>query len=340
MTGRPLQQTSDSDVSKLDPGFVGEIAGSFNDRRLQLFILPTEKCNFRCTYCYEKFDIGRMKPATVKAVKAFIDRRIHQLDVLSVEWFGGEPLLAKPVIIDVAQHIHSSLASNSPVMYSGSMTTNGYLLDGDTATTLIRLGVRSFQISLDGPPDVHDESRVRADGSGSFSEIWRNLLTLRRSDLSFEVMLRLHFTPATAARLYSLIDLINDAFAEDSRFKVVFKAVTRLGGENDHKLELFHPQAERDAIASFQQHLRHKSQLITHGRYEPKICYAAKPNSFVIRADGRLGKCTVALYDDRNTVGHITEDGRIAIDNDKLRPWMNGFETLSLKELGCPVRAL
>jgi uncharacterized protein len=319
---------------------LGEIAGSFSDRRLQLFVLPTEKCNFRCTYCYEKFDIGRMKPATVEAVKAFISQRIPTLDVLSVEWFGGEPLLAKPVILDISEHIQLSLESAPSVVYAGSMTTNGYLLDLATATALVGLQVRSFQISLDGPPDVHDESRVRADGSGTFSEIWDNLLALRDSDLSFQVMLRLHFTPKTAARLHALIDLINEAFGEDSRFNVAFKAVTRMGGENDHQLELFSPPAERETIASFRKRLRRQSQEIWHHRKQPQICYAAKPNSFVIRADGRLAKCTVALYDDRNTVGRIDEGGRIMIDNDKLRPWMKGFESLSLKELGCPVRAL
>lgn len=317
-----------------------EIAGSFDDRRLQLFILPTEKCNFRCTYCYEKFDIGRMKPAIVKMVKAFIDRRLEHLDFLSVEWFGGEPLTAKAVVLDIARHIHASLESVPSVVYSGSMTTNGYLLDGDTATALTQLGVRSFQISLDGPPEVHDESRVKADGSGTFSEIWHNLLTLRDSDLSFEVMLRLHFTPATADRLYSLIDLINDSFFGDNRFKVTFKSVNRLGGENDHKLELFDPQKKREVIASFERHLRQKSQSIVHGQIGPQICYAAKPNSFVIRADGRIGKCTVALYDNRNTVGRIAEDGRVVIDNDKMRPWMKGFETLSAEELGCPLHTL
>ncbi|WP_190047905.1 radical SAM protein [Streptomyces galilaeus] len=300
----------------MDPILFGGIPGSFDDRRLQLFIIPAGKCKFRCTYCYERCNLGHMEPEVVQAVKAFIDRRLEHLDTLSVEWFGGDPLLAKPVIMDVAQHISSSLGSVPSIGYSGSVTTNGYLLDGDTAAALIRLGVRSFQISLDGPPDVHDESRVRADGCGTFCEIWDNLLALRDSDLSFDAILRLYFTPATAARLHSLIDLVNDAFADDSRFKVIFKAVARLGGENDHKLELFSPKTEREWIAPFRHHLFYESQLITHGPDEPQIWYAAKPNSFVIRADGHFSQSTVASCDDRNTLGCITEDGLIVIDND------------------------
>lgn len=152
--------------------------------------------------------------------------------------------------------------------------------------------------------------------------------------------MRLHFTPGTAPNLFSLIDLINSDFGEDSRFKVAFKAVSRLGGENDHKIELFSRPAELETMAAFQRHLRNEGQLITHNRYDPQICYAAKPNSFVIRADGRIAKCTVALYDDRNTVGHISEDGRILIDNRKLQTWMRGFKSLSLAELGCPLHSL
>ncbi|MEU0119027.1 radical SAM protein [Streptomyces bobili] len=318
MASRPQgpQQVFRYDRSEVNPSLLGGIPGPFDDRRLQLFIRPAEKCNFRCAYCYERFHIGRMEPEVVQAVKAFIDRRMEHFDALSVEWFGGEPLLAEPVIADVARHINSSLGSFPSLGCSGSVTTNGYLLDRGTAAALIALGVRSFQISLDGPPDVHDESRVRADGCGTFCEIWDNLLDLHDSDLSFDVILRLYFTPATAAHLHSLIDLINDAFADDSRFKVVFKAVARLGGENDHELEMFNPRAESEMVAPFRRHLLYGSQLITHGRDEPRIWYAAKPNSFVIRADRRLGKCTVASCGDPNTLGCITEDGRIVIDSD------------------------
>ncbi len=217
-----------------------------------------------------------MKPPIVQAVKAFIVRRITQLDALSVEWFGGEPLLAKPVIVDIAEHIRSSLSSFPAVMYSGSLTTNGYFLDGATASALTGLGIRSFQISLDGPPDVHDQSRVRTDGSGTCSDIWHTLLTMYDSDLTFEVMLRLHFTPATASRLYELIDLINESFADDVRFKVAFKAVSRLGGENDHMLELFRPDVEQDTIAAFQGHLRRRAEPTAPDGPSPRITRPTK----------------------------------------------------------------
>ncbi|TOB10108.1 hypothetical protein, partial [Vibrio parahaemolyticus] len=50
------------------------------------------------------------------------------------------------------------------------------------------------------------------------------------------------------------------------------------------------------------------------GRY---ICYASKANSFGIRANGQIVKCTVALEDERNMVGTINPDGTIDIINKK-----------------------
>lgn len=72
----------------------------------------------------------------------------------------------------------------------------------------------------------------------------------------------------------------------------------------------------------------------------PYICYAAKPNSLLIRADGRIGKCTVALTDERNTIGQVNPDGTLTIDNDRLRPWVRGLATLDARALECPLSGL
>jgi len=36
------------------------ILATLNPKSLELILYPTEQCNFRCTYCYEDFLIGRM----------------------------------------------------------------------------------------------------------------------------------------------------------------------------------------------------------------------------------------------------------------------------------------
>ena len=62
---------------------------AFNPSHLNLILFPTEQCNFRCTYCYEDFEIGRMSSGVVRGVKALLDARIDSLTSLLVSWFGG-----------------------------------------------------------------------------------------------------------------------------------------------------------------------------------------------------------------------------------------------------------
>ena len=71
---------------------------------------------------------------------------------------------------------------------------------------------------------------------------------------------------------------------------------------------------------------------------EPYICYAARPNSLLIRSNGRIGKCTVAFDDDRNDLGKVEDDGTISIDNQKLTPWIRGLGTLDVADTGCPIQ--
>src|SRR2546426_838955 len=82
-----------------------ELAEWLRNDHLHLILFPTEQCNFRCTYCYEDFAIGRMTAATVASIKRLIDRRLRGLRSLVVSWFGGEPLLARAVVEEISQHI-------------------------------------------------------------------------------------------------------------------------------------------------------------------------------------------------------------------------------------------
>jgi uncharacterized protein len=76
------------------------------------------------------------------------------------------------------------------------------------------------------------------------------------------------------------------------------------------------------------------------GDHGSPLCYAAMGNSFVIRSDGRVGKCTVALDDDRNTVGMLCDDGSIRIRDARFRPWIRGLFDGDQAALACPLRGL
>lgn len=63
---------------------LGQIAAALDNDFLHLILLPTEQCNLRCTYCYERFEVGRMTRQVVDAVKGLITCRAHTLKALNV----------------------------------------------------------------------------------------------------------------------------------------------------------------------------------------------------------------------------------------------------------------
>jgi uncharacterized protein len=320
---------------------VAQFRESFDPAYLNLFILPTEHCNFRCTYCYEDFKLGRMSPEVVRGVKRLLSKRLPSLHTLDVSWFGGEPLLAMPVIEEVSEHILGLTGSSShPVTYRATITTNGYRLDLPTIRRLVTLGVTESQVSLDGLAQTHDRTRRRSDGVGTFERIWSNLVSLRDSDVPFKILLRVHFSPDNYSEIDELVSTLNSEFSGDPRFTVFFKSIARLGSANDKSLVIFTGAAAGVAKRSLQSRLDSGFAVFEDAPVEAGtaagICYAAKPNSLVIRSNGTVGKCTVALSDDRNVVGRLTEDGNLDIDQRKLRVWLAGFQTLEKKSLECP----
>lgn len=215
---------------------------------LDLHILPTEKCNFRCLYCYEDFKIGRMKPEIIKGIKNLIKKRIHELKQLRISWFGGEPLIATHVVLDIS-HFAKNLAEKNNCLFHFGMTTNGYLLDKNRFDLLINAGINAFQISLDGTEELHNKTRLRADGAGTFNTIWANLLSMANSDKQFEVVLRIHVTPENHNNIYQLLTLIKSNMGGDNRFRIFLKAIANLGGTNSGTFDVLTGKTKTEVLA-------------------------------------------------------------------------------------------
>lgn len=289
-----------------------------DNSRLHLIIMPTEKCNFRCKYCYEKFENGLMNRETIEGIKCLIENRGRTLKRLEIGWFGGEPLLASDEVIEISNH-SCSLSKVLGFEFYSSMSTNGSLLVASVFHDLIKAGVRVFQISIDGSSEYHDLTRIGATGRGTYETIMSNLEQMRQSSLPFSVALRLHVTSQNYDSFPLLAKHLEQKFGGDSRFKVYFKSIEDLGGpgssagiklkssQDIHQLESLFPS---DMIAE-------RSQS------NPKVCYAAAGNSLVIRSTGDISKCTVALDNPLNVVGRINRDGTISSDSQRFGKWVS-----------------
>ena len=309
------------------------LAESLDNSLLHLILHPTERCNFRCTYCYERFDIGRMPPWVVDGVRRLIASR-DDLSTLQIGWFGGEPLVAMPVIRQIARSAQAICADRG-IAYGSDMTTNGYRLDLATLRECLDLGIDHFQISLDGDAADHDRTRVMASGQGTFETIWRNVAAALATPWSFRMVLRIHYHAGNLGSVHALIDRLCEAYEGEGRLSLFFKNVSPLGGPNDGAFPFLDRAHHAEARAGFLERL--DGRLGTEGGAEGYICYACKPNSLIVRADGSLSKCTVALYDDHNKVGRLRPDGTLDLDGARMAPWLEALVRGDDEDRACPV---
>jgi uncharacterized protein len=103
-----------------------------------------------------------------------LDDKLSIIKSLSVNWFGGEPLVGKQPLLTLSDAFIER-CERASVRYSASITTNGYLLDENTCAQLRDRKVKSAQVSLDGPPEVHNRMRPLVGGRGTFWQIVENM---------------------------------------------------------------------------------------------------------------------------------------------------------------------
>jgi len=311
------------------------VGACVSNRHLHLIVMPTEGCNFRCTYCYESFQQGRMSRGIERGIRSLLTRRASGLDNLRLSWFGGEPLLARDIVMRIQAHA-KRLATVSPgMMMSADMTTNGYLLSRSLLAKLAHLGIRSYQITLDGMKDDHDRMRLRADGRATFDRIWSNILASRDVEESFEISIRLHVDRTNIGRIPLFLREYEREFKDDPRYSLLIRPLSRLGGVGDSRVKSV-SRRDKERLAAILE--KRGQRLVDPGdrRGSMGICYAAKGNSFVVRADGRLNKCTVALEAEENQIGRLQADGSVDIDGGKAAYWLRGLWTGEDAVLACP----
>jgi len=288
---------------------------------LELILLASEDCNFRCVYCYEKFKRGTMQPEVRDGVRALTLQRARYLKELAVTWFGGEPLYGWEAIEELGPFF-KDITDRHNIAYYSTMTTNAYLLTEDRAEKLLRWGCRQFQITLDGLPEEHNCKRVGRDGSPTYEVILENLRALHRTSERFRVNLRMNFDENNAPRLAEFLEAMSREFGGDKRYMMRFYPIGEWGGPNDETLPTCGDVQQDQVIRDLREKaetlgLRTEGGILGSEHRGNQVCYAARPYNFIVGASGKLMKCTIALDDhERNVVGHLHPNGTMELKNE------------------------
>jgi uncharacterized protein len=128
-----------------------------------IFML-TSACNLRCDYCFEYEHASRnmSKETALQGIRFLLS---NSGEKVNLTLFGGEPLIRKdflPWFLKTA--VAEGKKANKKVGFS--MTTNGTLLDRETAD-LLKRGKVHIHLSADGNAEAQDVHRKQADNTGS-----------------------------------------------------------------------------------------------------------------------------------------------------------------------------
>lgn len=165
-------------------------------RPLRFVFCPSYQCNLRCTYCFEtdlpsnpnKFMSSETLDDSINAAEEISKEKSGKVD--SVELFGGEPLLLKNKPF-VERILNFAREKNAPV----TIITNGVMAKDFIDILLpVRDITEMLQITIDGPPEIHDKRRKYPSGKGSFDEISQSIDLLLKNNINTNVRVNIDNT--------------------------------------------------------------------------------------------------------------------------------------------------
>ncbi len=137
-------------------------------------IALTYRCNLACRFCYAGCSCRKDEPAPAvemssEEIEVVLRRIRNEAEVPSVSFTGGEPTLREdlPKLVRCAARIGLRV----------NLITNGTLLTDSLAGDLRRAGLRSAQVSVEGPTAAVHDALVGVEGS--FERTMRGIEALK-----------------------------------------------------------------------------------------------------------------------------------------------------------------
>ena len=281
------------------------IKAALGQEECTFVILTTTKCNAHCYYCYEQgIPAQDIRTKDVIQICSFIEGkcnllRTNGLKKLSIQWFGGEPLLNPTVIATISKRLIAYCEANG-IEYAADIVTNGSLLTEGLARSMHDDWlIHSCQISLDGTKEIYEQAKDFA-----FPDAFEQALAAIRilATVGVRVSVRLNYDGIHHDDVVKLIAILHE---QQSMYKYTCKVYyKRLYGKNENA-SLFGDYKIIDA-------------LYDAGFYRPGVknfkrraiaCGAVSPSYYVINPDGTVHKCTHLLNNDKLSaqIGNLSD---------------------------------
>lgn len=274
---------------------------------LHLILAPTLKCNFNCFYCYEEKNNIVMSEDIKEKILKLIENNAKMKRNISIDWYGGEPMIEKDFIFSISKLIVEICEKNC-VTYTSNMITNGYLITNEDLLKFKQSNIRSFQITVDGNQDIHNQRRVFSDGRDSYNKIIENITMLIKN--KFYVKVRINIDKEN---YLNNSQLLNDLSNIDDQYLTI-----RFGKLKDFNCEKYCGNKKYFSTEEFSKIFCQKQvQLYEYGflnsaramypQLKRNRCVADAINSFVIGPFGEVYNCISDVGIKSQVIGYIQD---------------------------------
>ncbi|MEZ5143512.1 MAG: radical SAM protein [Acidimicrobiales bacterium] len=303
---------------------VAELRRRYDDDRwrsdtLGLTVVTSQGCNFACPYCFEDKRPSVLKPAVADAVVGIVEDSLPSIRRLSLTWMGGEPLLGKGPLLALSERL-IEVCRRHDKEYRASIITNGWHLDGATAAALAAARVGWAQVTVDGPPDVHDRTRPHATGGPTFERIVANL---GEAADHLDIHVRVNVDTTNAHRVDELLALLAAA-GLTGRIQVALGRITDATGNPAAPLASY-GTACLTASQFGELELAFTAAAEVYGFAAPSPprpmgspCTAVRAKEIVVGADGEMWKCWDDIGAPDQVIGTVFD---YTVTNERLDRW-------------------
>lgn len=269
-----------------------------------IMILPTYQCNLRCWYCVQNHNDLKLSDKDVTKIKKRIERAIDNDEIhnMHISWFGGEPLLEFKRIVEISEwaiDLCEKLGKN----YTASITTNSILLTPERIEFLRKLNVRTYQITIDGDRETHNNIKILGKES-AFDIALKNVAEITKHT---KCLLRYNYTKDNL-KPESIIADIQSVLPAENRKNISFQ-IHRVWQEIPENIN----PADVMRLASNAEKVGLVPRMAITG-----MCYTDQKNFDCIFANGKVGKCDNADLDSNHVCGTIDNSGDIVWEHDNL----------------------
>ena len=315
-------------------------------KRFTFVFNPTYMCNFACTYCFEPDEMHRarslMTPRQVDLCFEALHRIIEMRSGVpadeftgakTIELFGGEPFL--PITSPALERVLERAQEEG---FRVKVISNGYSLHHHRALIeRYKELFDFFQITLDGPKEIHDRRRILAGGAGTFDRIIDNVQLL--IDLGITVTARMNVDQGNVDAVPKALELFRSkGWLDTGKFYWDVAPVTDHPNSGDNPdLMREHQIVERitemskaaeGTPTSFQMFRVLRHVLRTLGKYHGSTsdpfpsfhyCEANLFQFYCFGPDGLIYACPESINNPDMAIGRF--DPEFELDPDQLGHW-------------------